>query len=270
MGLTGKVILPLFGALMLCGLVIGAYSGYDDVNSLPPEEKRRIIRELIRAQKDIRRALLKVHYSLNGEESEGYDDDDDEFRHGCWDKELAGFRANLEEKMASLSSGLKLSNEMMDEIAERIKPGHHGNYESGYGGGPEYGGGPAYGGGPEYGYGPGYGGDYGNPGYGPGYGPKPRPPRPTKPPLTTTPETTSWRPTTTESYGTGDNDDDSSEYYARKRGANRRYGRDLNVDAAVEEQEVKHEPGVAVDDAEQPGIDSDVAEALDTLFEDKE
>ncbi|KFB45813.1 hypothetical protein ZHAS_00013793 [Anopheles sinensis] len=266
MGLTGKLILPLFGAVMLCGLVIGGQVGYDDVNSLPPEEKRRIIRELLRAQKDIRRALMKVHYSLNGEESEGYDDDD-EFRHGCWDKELAGFRANLEEKMASLSSGLKLSNELMDEITERIKPGHHGHYESGYGGGPEYGGGPDYGGG--YDHGDGYGGGYGHHGYGPGYGPiKPRPTHPTKPPLTTTPETTSWRPTTTQSYGS--DGDDSDEYYARNRGANRRYGRDLNLDAAVEEEDVKHEPGVAVDDAQQPGIDSDVAEALDTLFEDKE
>uniref|UniRef100_A0AAG5D7K9 Uncharacterized protein n=1 Tax=Anopheles atroparvus TaxID=41427 RepID=A0AAG5D7K9_ANOAO len=258
MGLTGKLILPLFGAVLLCGLIQASITtGYDDVNSLPPQEKRRIIRELLRAQKDIRRALLKVHYSLNGEEFEG-DEEDEGMWNGCSDKELAGYRATLDEKTTLLGNGLKLANTLIDEIEKRVKPGHHGHHESGYGG-PDYG----------NGYGPGddgYGGGWGGGDYGQnGYGPPTRPPRPTLPPLTTTPETTSYRPTT-ESYETDDDDDD---YYARNRGANRRYGRELGIDA-VKGQDVKHEPAAVAENLEQSVIDGEVAEALDKLFDDKE
>ncbi|XP_035789480.1 uncharacterized protein LOC118465390 [Anopheles albimanus] len=134
MGLTVKFVLPLIGAIMLCGFVTATRRGYDDVNSLPPEEKRRIIRELLRAQKDIRKALLKIHFHLDGEEIE--EDDDDDYRMKfCWDKELVQYRKSFEKKLAALSRGLKHANEMLDEIEHYGHGGPHGGHHgSGYGG----------------------------------------------------------------------------------------------------------------------------------------
>ncbi|XP_053666146.1 uncharacterized protein LOC128715290 [Anopheles marshallii] len=236
MGLTGKLLLPLFGVVLLCGAVFGGDLNYDDINSLPTEEKRRIIRELLRAQRDIRSALLKIHYSLNGEEFDA-DGREDPYWQGCSDKELAGYRESIETKMGALSSGLKQAHNLMDEVNDRIKPHWYG--KPGYGGG-------SY-------------GEYGPPGYGPGYGPNYEGGyRPTEP------ETTSWRPTT-ESYGHGGDDDD--DYYARNRpvGGNRRYGRELDVskqtDSETAQAQVK-----AVDPIEE----SAVIEALDQLPEAKQ
>uniref|UniRef100_A0A182NZT9 Uncharacterized protein n=1 Tax=Anopheles epiroticus TaxID=199890 RepID=A0A182NZT9_9DIPT len=238
MGLTGKLLIPLFGALLLCGVVLAGELNYDDINSLPADEKRRIIRELLRAQRDIRGALLKIHYSLNGEEFDA-DGKEDPYWQGCWDKELAGYRQTLETKMSALSSGVKKANHLMDEINERVKPHWYGSHKPGYGG--------SYG---EYGP-PGYG-----PGYGSGYESGYRPDKPSHP------ETTSYRPTT-EGYHPGGDDDD---YYARSRpvGGNRRYGRELDVTKESSEQAVV--PEVKVDPIEE----SAVVDALDQLVDAKQ
>ncbi|XP_041772059.1 uncharacterized protein LOC121593603 [Anopheles merus] len=238
MGLTGKLLIPLFGAVLLCGVVLAGELNYDDINSLPVEEKRRIIRELLRAQRDIRGALLKIHYSLNGEEFDA-DGKEDPYWQGCWDKELAGYRQYLEERMSALSDSVKQSHTMMDEIIDRVKPYWYGHHKPGYGG--------PYG---EYGP-PGYGPSYGS-GYESGY----RPEHPT------TPETTSYRPTTESYHPSGDDDDD---YYARSRpvGGSRRYGRELDV--TKETNEEVPVPEVKVDPIEEAAV----VDALDQLAEEK-
>ncbi|XP_058065880.1 uncharacterized protein LOC131215506 [Anopheles bellator] len=235
MGLVVKFGLPLIGIVVLCGLVAcarpgGEKEGYEDVNSLPPEEKRRIIRELLRAQRDIRQALLKIHYHLDGDEIEE-DEEDEYFGHGCWDKELAGYRQNTEEKMASLTNAVKEANHVLDEIEERLKrPVDHGHYG---------------------GYYPGPG--YGHHGYGPIRG------RPTEPPIITTPEPV-------EPSNPASSLLDEEEYYARHLpvAGSRRYGRLLQ-----EQNEQVSEENSKVDKPQEP-YSSDVAEALETLAEDKE
>ncbi|XP_035910575.1 uncharacterized protein LOC118511508 isoform X2 [Anopheles stephensi] len=149
MALSGKLLIPVIGVVLLCGVVFAGELNYDDINTLPTEEKRRIIRELLRAQRDIRGALLKIHYSLNGEEFDA-DGKEDPYWQGCWDKELAGYRQSIEAKVNALSSGLEQAHQLMDEINERVKPHWYGHHKPGYGG--------SY-------------GEYGPPGYGPGYGP---------------------------------------------------------------------------------------------------
>uniref|UniRef100_A0A182T7K4 Uncharacterized protein n=1 Tax=Anopheles maculatus TaxID=74869 RepID=A0A182T7K4_9DIPT len=242
MTLTGKLLIPLIGVVLLCGVVFAGDLNYDDVNSLPSEEKRRIIRELLRAQRDIRGALLKIHYSLNGEEFDA-DGKEDPYWQGCWDKELAGYRQSIEAKMNSLSSGLTQAHQLMDEINERVKPHWYGHHKPGYGG--------SY-------------GEYGPPGYGPGYGPDYE--SGYKPGKPSYPETTSYRPTT-ESYTPDDDDDD---YYARKRtvGGNRRYGRELDVSKPTETEATQAE--VKVEKTVDPIEESAVIEALDQLTEAKQ
>ncbi|XP_050076068.1 uncharacterized protein LOC126563466 [Anopheles maculipalpis] len=245
MALSGKLLIPLFGVVLLCGVVFAAELNYDDINSLPTEEKRRIIRELLRAQRDIRGALLKIHYSLNGEEFDA-DGNEDPYWQGCWDKELEGYRQSIEAKMSSLASGLQQAHSLMDEINERVKPHWYGHHKPGYGG--------SYG-----------GGEYGPPGYGPGYGPdyeggyRPT----TSPPLST-----SYRPTTTDSYNPGGDDDD--DYYARNRpvGGNRRYGRELDLSKQTEPEATQAE--VKVEKTVDPIEESAVIDALEQLSEAKQ
>uniref|UniRef100_A0A182MDF3 Uncharacterized protein n=1 Tax=Anopheles culicifacies TaxID=139723 RepID=A0A182MDF3_9DIPT len=260
MGLTVK-LLPLFGVVVLCGVVFATNRNFDDINTLPAEEKRRIIRELLRAQRDIRSALLKVHYSLNGEEFDA-DGKEDPYWQGCWDKELAGYRKSIETKMSAMSSGLKQAHHLVDEINERVKPHWYGPHKPGYGWHGSYGGDygpPGYGPGPEYGQ-PGYGpGPEHGPDYEDGY-------KPSKP---SHPETTSWRPTT-ESYAPGgDNDDD---YYARNRpvGGSRRYGRELDVSKQEDVETPQPQADTVVDKAVDPIEESTVIDALEQLAEDSQ
>uniref|UniRef100_A0A182QK26 Uncharacterized protein n=1 Tax=Anopheles farauti TaxID=69004 RepID=A0A182QK26_9DIPT len=254
MGFTGKLLFPLLGAVLLCGVVLASESAYDDVNSLPTEEKRRIIRELLRAQRDIRSALLKIHYSLNGEELDA-DGSEDPYWQGCWDKDLAGYRTEVEGKMSALTDALQQAHQMIDELNDRIKYNWYGPHKpgGGFGGGyGEYGPGPG-GYGPEYGHGGYESGGYGGPG-----------PFPTRPPLTTTPETTSWRPTTEPAPYVPEGDDDDDDYYARRRPGHRRYGRELEVNGG---EATKVEPNE--DKPVDPIEESAVAEALDQLVEEK-
>uniref|UniRef100_A0A182KCV7 Uncharacterized protein n=1 Tax=Anopheles christyi TaxID=43041 RepID=A0A182KCV7_9DIPT len=237
-----KLLIPLFGAVLLCGVVLAGELNYDDINSLPADEKRRIIRELLRAQRDIRGALLKIHYSLNGEEFDA-DDKEDPYWQGCWDKDLTGYREKFETNMAALTASMKNVHNLVDDINDRVKPHWYGQHKPGYGG--------PYG---EYGppgYGPGYGPSYGS-GYEGEYGPgKPTPP-----------ETTSYRPTT-DSYHPGGGDDGDDDYYGRSRpvGGNRRYGRELDVTKEANEEVVV--PEVKVDPIEE----SAVVDALEQLVE---
>uniref|UniRef100_A0A4Y0BER3 Uncharacterized protein n=1 Tax=Anopheles funestus TaxID=62324 RepID=A0A4Y0BER3_ANOFN len=246
MGLTGRLLIPLFGVVLICGVVCGSDLNYDDINALPTDEKRRIIRELLRAQRDIRSALLKIHYSLNGEEFDA-DGKEEPYWQGCWDKDLAGYRNSIETKISALTSGLKQAHHLMDEVNERVKPHWYGPYKPGGGSYGEYGP-PGYGP-PEYGP-----PEYGPPSYGPEYEGGYRPDKPSHPP------TTSYRPPT-ESYGSGGGDDD--DYYGRSRPAvgNRRYGRELDLSKQADVNDDK-----PVDPIEE----SAVVDALDLLPDEKQ
>ncbi|XP_053674306.1 uncharacterized protein LOC128724608 [Anopheles nili] len=282
MAFPGSLILLLVGFVCLCGVVLAGETSFDDVNSLPPDEKRRIIRELLRAQKDIRGALLKIQYSLNGEVFEG-DDNDELYSQGCWDKNLAGFRKSFRGTVTSLTDGMKRAHQMLDEMNERIRPGYppkpgpggeygppappsYGPSESGppppsYG--PAESGPPSYGpppnGPPSYGPPPGGPPSYGPPDSGPpSYGPPP-PPGPPKPEYETS----------SESYVSPDDDDDDYDYVRRRPFSNRRYARELEGD----EQTISVAPereGKASNWNDEPEEDVQLEEALGQLADDEQ
>ncbi|XP_055628045.1 uncharacterized protein LOC129769665 [Toxorhynchites rutilus septentrionalis] len=122
MKLDAKIVLLLFGALML---VSSAY-GQDAVSQMSVEDKRRIIKSMLDSQKDIRRALLKIRRQIMGD-SEGAggqqpgdeddDDDDDNADDGLDGDDISGGEEEWKEEQRKIREAREQLEAYVKKIA---------------------------------------------------------------------------------------------------------------------------------------------------------
>ncbi|EAT44012.1 AAEL004584-PA [Aedes aegypti] len=118
-----KWMLLLYGALMVLGAVCGDSGG---IPSMSDSEKRRVIRSMLEAQKDIRKALFKIRKQIEGDlNSTGHngaqvpeDSDEDDFDDVMGGEEMSG--EEEEEYYKERQKKIREARELLEKSVKQI------------------------------------------------------------------------------------------------------------------------------------------------------